>query len=863
MKEHCGGLGRAGEARAFAFPSARENYAADRPIRAEHLRLEVALDFEAREVTGTCSTRLRAVREVGSLSFDAVGLEVEWATVDDARVDFTNSGRHLRLQLSRPLSPEESAEVAIRYRCQPSRGLYFFGPDQGYPDRPLQAWTQGQDEDSRCWFPCLDAPAQRATSEVIATFPAEMTALSNGELVSDKVQGGLRTMHFRLGVPHPPYLVTLAVGELEEASDKSGQTRLRYLFPPGRREDALRCVGRTPEMVAAFEELTAQAYPFGTYSQVFVTEFIFGGMENTSATTLTELLLHDERAHRDFTAEDIVSHELAHQWFGDLLTCRDWAHGWLNEGFATYLEVLWREKSQGVDEADQHRRDCLRFYLEESGQRYVRPIVTRRFDEPIDLFDRHLYDKGALVLHELRRRLGDPLFFKALRRYVELHRGRSVETVDFARTVEETTGRNLDGFFDQYVFAPGHPELKAEVRFEPEEKRVRLRVRQTQKTAEGGWPIFRLPIDVQLWEGRRSTAHHLELVDQDQVFYLPASREPTQLLVDPRRDVLGTLEVDKPLSCWLEELKEAPYALSRSEAAMALARDGSSRAVEALATSLAKDGFWATQAACAKALGKVRTPAAKRALLSHLSLSHPKARRAVMAALGEFKRDEEVAKSLSEVCRRGDESGFVEGEAARSLGKVRAKSALGLLEEVSRRRSFQDAVAAGAIDGMAETMEPEAFARLEPMTRYGQPPYVRRAAVLALGKLAEPAQKKREALEALKELLRDAQLRVQLAAVDAAEALGDRRMVEALESTPFSDGRTRRAAREAARALCEGEPQRKELSALREELDKLKEETRALKERLEGLSTPKAARARKPPAAKRRAVSGRASRRPR
>ncbi|MFP2934020.1 M1 family metallopeptidase, partial [Pyxidicoccus sp. 3LG] len=411
--------------------------------------------------------------------------------------------------------------------------------------------------DARAWFPSLDTPAQKATSEIIATFPAEMTALSNGVLVNDFTVGSRRTQHYRMEQPHAPYLVTLAVGEFEEATDSAGTVPLRYLFPRGRREDALRCVGRTPEMVRVFQEVTGEPFPWSGYAQVFLTEFIFGGMENTTATSLTDAVLHDARAHRDYNAEPLISHELAHQWFGDLLTCRDWPHGWLNEGFATWSEVLWKERADGVDEADQHRLTLLESYLSEVRERYARPIVARRFHAPLDVFDRHLYEKGGLVLHELRRRLGDALFFRAVRHYVARHRHGAVETVDLARAFEEATGHNLDAFFDQYVFAPGHPELKVEVRYEAEEARLRLKVRQTQRT-DNGTPVFRLPLDVSVTTDGRDTLHRLELAEAEHSFLLPCPTAPTQVRVDPRRDVLGTLDVDKAVGLWLEELRAAP-----------------------------------------------------------------------------------------------------------------------------------------------------------------------------------------------------------------------------------------------------------------------------------------------------------------
>jgi aminopeptidase N len=798
----------------------------------------VALDFDRKAVEGVCTTRVTAVREVTAFAFDAVELEVRRVLVAGARADFENTGAQLWIRPRRPLRAGTTAEVEIHYRCVPSKGLYFWGPDEGYPDRPLQAWTQGQDEDSRAWFPCLDAPAQKATTEVIATFPARMTALSNGTLVSDERKGGLRTTHYRFDYPHSPYLVTLVVGELEESSARAGKTALRYLYPRGRKADALRVLGRTPEMISLFERLTGREYPFGSYAQVFVTEFIFGAMENTSATTHTDVVLHDARAAQDYRADWLVAHELAHQWFGDLVTCREWPHGWLNEGFATYFEVLWYEHGHGLDEADQKRREDLDSYLEEARDHYARPIVARKFHQPIELFDRHLYEKGGLVLHELRRRLGDELFWKSIRHYLKKHEWQAVQTHDLALAIEEATGHNYDRFFDQYIHAPGHPRLEIQVRYEADERRVRVKVKQTQKGEKGDKEpplLYALPLPVELRVNGQSHRHVLEVTGADHQFFLPADQRPTQVLVDPRREVLGTLEVDKPIDFWTEELRRAEPARARTEAALALGKEGSRKAVEALAEALPKEKFWATQAAIARSLGRIRTPAARRALLENLDLKDPRGRRAVVQALGTFRRDEEVFRALRRKCQAGDASYFVEAEAARSLGRLRMARAIPVLKGMLKRRSFQDVIAQAAVDGLAETLEKEAYDIVEPLTRYGQPAFVRRQAVVAVARLAEPAEKKRQAVELLTDLLRDPQFRVQLATFDAARTLGDRRMIGPIESTPYRDGRSQRSAREVARALREGEPQSKEVSALREELDQLKEEARKLRERLDAV----------------------------
>src|SRR5262249_46134674 len=238
---------------------------------------------------------------------------------------------------------------------------------------------------------------------------------------------------------------------------------------------------RTPEMIRRFGELIGVKYPWNKYAQVVVSDFIFGGMENTTATTMYEHILLDERAAIDVTSDDLIAHELAHQWFGDLVTCRDWSHGWLNEGFATFMEHIDRESHLGRDEYDHGLRGDAEAYSAEARGRYRRPIVCQDYEAPIDIFDRHLYEKGACVLHMLRRELGDALFFGGVRAYLTRHQKGVVETRDLMRALEEVSGRSLERFFEQWVYRPGHPEL--EIKVEHEGEVATVSVKQTQVSA--------------------------------------------------------------------------------------------------------------------------------------------------------------------------------------------------------------------------------------------------------------------------------------------------------------------------------------------------------------------------------------------
>src|SRR6266496_2730699 len=394
--------------REFAFPGTRPRFAPDPVVDIQHIALALDVDPLKRSVGGTATLRAMVIApNTKVVELDAVELMIDKVTAGGEAAAFRYDGKRLRVELPTELASGAALTLAVHYNGAPRRGLYFVGPDDGYPHKPVQVWTQGQDEDSRYWFPCFDAPIEKATSEVKVTVPANMFALSNGVLVTDKTSGGKRTLHWRLDVPHSCYLITLAVGDFGTVETKWRDTPVIYYVERGLEEAAERTLARTPQMLELFSEKFGVPYPYPRYSQVFVADFIFGGMENTSATTLTDTVLLDERAAIDYDIDSLVSHELAHQWFGDLVTCRDWGEGWLNEGFATYAEYLWREHHEGRDAADLELEEWGDLYFGEDGGRYRRTIATKLYDEPIDIFDHHLYDKGGRVLHMLRNVLGD------------------------------------------------------------------------------------------------------------------------------------------------------------------------------------------------------------------------------------------------------------------------------------------------------------------------------------------------------------------------------------------------------------------------------------------------------------------------
>jgi aminopeptidase N len=830
-------LGASGSAaRPFAFASSPRHFERDRPFAIEHIALDLALDFPNKSIRGAASLTLRRVDpDASSVELDAVAFTVASVTIESQPAKYTYDGRLLVVDVPVAL---EHGTLVVAYAATPRKGLYFLEPDEHVPNRPRQAWTQCQEEDARHIFPCHDKPHAKMTTEACVKVPVGFSVLSNGELAGREVDesGGTETFHWRMNDPHPSYLVTIVAGEFAVFSDRvtlapapsgtvSRELPLTYLVPKGREEDGRRTFGRTPDMVSHFSELTGVPYPWNKYAQVVVSDFIFGGMENTTATTMYEHILLDKRAAIDVTSDDLIAHELAHQWFGDYVTCRDWSEGWLNEGFATFMEHVWREKALGRDEYEYGVRHDLSSYLGEAHGRYRRAIVCQDYDAPLDLFDRHLYEKGGLVLHVLRTELGDALFWKGVSTYLTRHARGIVETRDLLRALEEVSGRSLGRRFEEMVHKPGHPELELAVSWEAGV--LTCAVKQVQSANDGVPSAFHLPLVLTVADADGTERRErMQLKARADSFAIPCAERPRFVVVDPDLRILGDVTVKAPADMLRKQLAEAKTARGRWLAAQSLAKSDDPVTIAALATRLgSEEEFWGVRAECAEALGRIRASECFEVLAASASTAHPKVRRAVVDALGRF-RTTAAALALKPRALR-DESYLVEAEAARALGKTRREQAFEALIDVMDRPSWADVIAAGAIDGLAALRDDRALPHLYARTRYGHPSRVRRAAALAIPKLSTD----RRAREHLEELLDDADPILRIDVVRALADLGDARSRSALRARAEVDldPRVRRRIKEVVRDLG-GE--RRQTEQLKEDVEKLQTEQLDLKARL-------------------------------
>lgn len=833
----------------FELPGARPHYNPDRPGQVEHIFLDLALDIPNQSYQGTCTIRLNPVRDgVDRLTLDAVNLGIQSVNINEVDQPFDYDGEMLQVCLTESTKTGKPIELTIAYHVEkPQRGIYFIAPNEHYPNKPIQVWTQGEDEDSRFWFPCFDYPGQLATSEIRVKVPKPFMAISNGELVSTQESGEFTTYHWLQKEVHPSYLMTLAVGDFAELKDEWNGKPVLYYVEKGREAQAHLSMGKTPQMIEFFSRKYGYPYAFPNYAQVCVDDFIFGGMENTSTTLLTDRCLLDERAAIDNrNTESLVAHELAHQWFGDLVVIKHWSHAWVKEGMASYAEVMWIEHEYDTQEAAYYLLGQARQYLDEDASRYRRSLVTHVYREAIELYDRHIYEKGSCVYHMLRAELGDELFYKSIATFLKDNAHSTVETIDLLRAIEKSTGRNLLFLFDQYVYRGGHPDYKVAYAWDGDSHLAKVTVTQTQEELFD----LKIPIAVGYTQGKTTDfkTFTVRVHEKEQSFYFPLEKKPDFISFDVNNHHLKTVALEYPLPELKAQLQFDPDPISRIYAAEAIAKKGGLEAVKVLSDALQNEPFWGVRAEVARNLANIKLDQAIEGLLFGLQDSEARVRRAVVESLGQISTPESY-NALKSIVENGDASYYTEAAALRSLGRVAASNlsnadatqTLQLIETVLKeRQGWNEVVRSGAIGALSQMKTSEAALNLIlPYTEIGVPQPLRLASIRALGAVStgQSNANVERILDRLKTLSRETFFLTQVAVSVALGQMETTKAIGILQSladqTP--DGRVRRIAEESVQDVQKKAGSDRAVKQLREELDQLKKENQELKSRLENL----------------------------
>ena len=823
----------AGSHKSFHLPESKPHYPPEREFRTLHRKVELTLDFQRMSISGSCTMDVEPIRQdLREAHLDACELDVKSCAVDGAKADF----EYDNAVLSVPLNQKNGVRsIRVEYSATPKEGLYFSAPDAEHPEKEVQAWTHNEPESARFWYPCHDHPSDKSSSEMVIRVPKGFRVISNGRLVSEREEGDGVVFHWREDTPHSSYLTSFVAGKFNRITQEVHGLKLHYNFPESKRADVLRYFGETPRIIGVLEELTGMKYPYEKYDQTTVQDFISGGEENLNATTLSMNYYPEAGTEEDFqqmysnpfsTASSLVAHEAAHQWYGDWVTCSDWCHAWINEAWATYLESLYTERSLGADQMRWEMRAREAEYFEEDATQYRRPIVDREYVWPHDVFDHTTYRKGASMLHELRYIMGDDAFFRGIAEFLKRHAKSCADTDDMRKAMEAVSGLQLEEFFEQAFLKPGYPEFQVEYAWDGAAKTATLQVKQEQDTSDGT-PIFKLPCDIVFYVGGARKRFRTMLASAEQSLVFSLDTKPSVVEFDPERWLLKKLKFEKTFDLLENQLAQSQDAWSRAEAAAALGRTASDRAIPALKSAAKKEQFWDVRACALRALGEIGGDAALEALLEVGIPSDRRVRRALAKALGNF-RGEKTRKLLVGFLE-ADESPYVRCEAALSLGKSWPEGAFTYLKRAMGVHSPNETLAEACLEAMGKLKDEEVKRIVDGSLAYGKPTRVRIGALKAIkarGRIDD------DEFPLLKDvLLQDKEYRVRLYVVSGLlRELADSRFAEILAKVSKVDRNSsvRRGALEVFYELSRQGNQTMAVTELRAEVEGLREENRKL-----------------------------------
>jgi len=759
---------------------ADEPYARSRDYDLQHSKIALRFDLENKKVLGDVTHSLCILKDgTTRIWFDSAGLSIESVSVNRTAAKFETTAEKLIVPLPAAANAGEKFEIEIRYQGKPSKGLYFILPDKDYPDRPSQIWTQGESEDTRYYLPTYDYPNDRLTTETILTVPASWLTVANGKLINVAEAGkGMKTWTWKESVPSSTYLITVVAGEFEEVRDSWHGIPVTYYAPKGRGDRLALNYNRTPAMIDLFSKKLGVDYPWEKYSQAMVDEFVAGGMENSSATTNTSnSLVHPKLVPEYVTGQDeLISHELGHQWFGDLVTCKDWGNVWLNEGFATFLETVWTEAHFGKDEADITRWNSARDWFEET-HLYKLPMVRHDFDDSGE-FDGNAYTKGGWVLYMLRHELGEDGFYRGLKHYLEVNRGKNVVTADLAKAIEEATHVNIDPFLAQWAYGAGAPKFDLSYTYDADKKQVALTVKQTQK-GEGRVGLFRVPVEVEITTASGPKLFPITVSEAAKTYFFPATSAPLMVLFDKGGQVLKSAEFHKEKKEWLYQLKNASEFADRADAIVALGKlKTDDDVIAALGDALRSDKVWGIRALAADTLGHLDSPAASKLLAAALdSAKEPWVRSRIVTALGNFKEDAVIEAKLETIA--GEDISFrARSSALQAIGRLRSPNSLATLQAAVATDSPNGFLRNAALRAFGPLGNDRAVPLLLEWAAPGKPMESRTAAINSLGRLEK---ENKDITRQIAAYLSEPHFPVRMASIYALGIRGDASAVPALE----------------------------------------------------------------------------------
>jgi len=813
-------------------------YAPDREVEVLHLALDVTPDFKQRTVQGKATIVFKPIiNPIHEIRLDGVDLSVESVTSTERVQAFQVTEDKVIVTFVDELPPNKEASVTITYHAEPTEGLYFRTPEMGYKEGDTHLFTQGEEIEARHWYPCFDSPNMKFTSEITCRIPEGMTSISNGRLVSEEKDPttGLVACHWSQEKPHANYLISLCAGYFKKVEDKFRDIPIAFYTPASEINEAQTSFRDTKDMLTFFEKEIGVPYPWAKYSQVCVNDFVEGGMENTSCTTLTDNTLFTDATENIRNSEGLIAHEMAHQWFGDLVTCKDWSQIWLNESFATYYETLYNEHKNG--------RDNMLYELYGRARQItgitndVNAIVRRNFDNSHEMFGYLAYPKGGWVLHMLRSQLGADLYRRCIKTYLERHQYGSVVTDDLRSVIEELTGRSFDQFFDQWLYHGRQPQLDASYSWDENTKLARLSIRQTQKVDENV-VLFNFPLTIRFKGKSATTDKQITVKEREEDFYFPLEAAPEIVRIDPEYTLLARTTFRVPNAMLYAQLADKNDSIGRILAVEQLADKKDKETVAKLKKTLNEDGFYGVRIEASRALRSIHLDEALEALLDSKKQSDARVRQEVVADIADFYADTSYKSAVDTLEK--EKNPDITSSAIRGLGGYARPEVHDTLIKFLNSESYRNELAVAAIGGMRSQDDPGYITPLLENLSKHQATYTSRGyaqGLSAVAYLARNEEKKETVRKFLVDHVNDKKKTVQRSAISALGTLGDPQAIAVLQTFASASKETpeRAAAERAIADLRAGRKPVDDFKNLRQEVLELQKSNRELRRELDTL----------------------------
>lgn len=664
-----------------------------------HTKLDLKFNFDSSLVYGKAQITLKPYfYPTNQLTLDAKSMRIHKVYLvgtTNKPLKYKYDDFLLVIELDKTYKKDEKYTVGIEYTGQPEKlkttagtaitsdkGLYFINPKGEEKNKPTQIWTQGEPQSNSVWFPTIDHPNQKTTQEITLTVPKKYVTLSNGNMLSSKVNSdGTRTDYYKMDKPHAPYLFFVGVGEFAIVKDKYKNIDVHYYVEKEYESVARKIFGNTPEMIGFFSKLLNYEYPWSKYHQMVGRDYVSGAMENTTAVLHMEAAYQDARSLKDFNSwEGTIAHELFHHWFGDLITMESFSNLTVNESFANYSQYLWDEYKYGKDEADYHNLEEMMGYIYSGSEN--KDLVRFYYESTDNMFDAVSYNKGGRILHMLRNHIGDSAFFKSLNLFLTRYAYKAVEAHHLRLTFEEVTGMDLNWFFNQWYFNNGHPVLDIKTGYDAAAKKASVIIEQKQET--GG--IFKLPIAVDIYHGDKKVRHQIWVNNEVDTFYFDAATAPDLINVDGDKILLAEKKENKTGAEYLFQYKNGKLFMDRNEALEWASEHATDEAAKQIISLAINDPFYRLRTSALNLMKQsIELINKNLSTIEKIANSDPKgmAKGAALELLS-LKKDQKYIDLLKK--NVNDSSYYVAGAALKGYASLQPDDAMKMAREISKSK---------------------------------------------------------------------------------------------------------------------------------------------------------------------------------